>query len=122
MLRHTVVIACLYSTGVRTTYPERLLKDWCIVFKMQLLLLIFARTFSQLCTVLIKQTIFKYRAELIGMALGALGGLAYWFFVGCESGTCAITSSPINSSIYGAIMGALLLGMFTDQPKKEKNN
>lgn len=88
---------------------------------MQLLLRIFARQISQLCTVFMKQTIFKYRAELIGMALGALGGLAYWFFVGCESGTCAITSSPINSSIYGAIMGALLLGMFTDQAKKEKN-
>jgi hypothetical protein len=66
----------------------------------------------------IKQFLLKYKAELIGMALGALGGLAYWFFVGCESGTCAITSSPVNSSIYGAIMGALIPGMF----KKEVNS
>ena len=122
MLRHALAIACISSTGVCSVNSEGLLKDLCEVFKMQLLLRIFAPTFLQLCTVIIKQTIFKYRAELIGMALGALGGLAYWFFVGCESGTCAITSSPINSSVYGAVMGALLLGMFTDQPKKEKNN
>lgn len=54
------------------------------------------------------------------MALGALGGLAYWFFVGCESGTCAITSSPVNSSIYGAVMGALLAGIVTTEKEKNK--
>jgi hypothetical protein len=67
----------------------------------------------------LKEKIVKYRPELIGMALGALGGFAYWFFVGCESGSCAISSSPVNSSVYGAIMGALLAGSFTSsQPEK----
>jgi len=71
----------------------------------------------------IKRFLLKYKAELIGMALGALGGLAYWFFVGCESGTCAITSSPINSSIYGGFMGFLIPGMFKkDVNSKSENN
>jgi hypothetical protein len=44
----------------------------------------------------------------------------YWSEVGCSSGTCAITSKPINSTLYGAMMGALLLGMFKKE-KKEIN-
>lgn len=49
---------------------------------------------------------------IIGVALGALAGFLYWNFIGCSSGTCAITSKPINSTIYGAIMGGLLLNIF----------
>ena len=52
----------------------------------------------------------------IGIGIGATAGYLYWYFVGCSSGTCAITSSPINSSVYGALMGGLLLNTFT--PKK----
>ncbi len=53
---------------------------------------------------------------IIGAAVGALAGFIYWQQVGCASGTCAITSKPLNSTLYGALMGALLLGMF----KKER--
>ncbi len=61
----------------------------------------------------------KYKLEIIGGLLGAIGGYAYYHFVGCASGTCSITSSPINSTIYGVIMGALLFSMFKKQPKKD---
>lgn len=54
---------------------------------------------------------------VIGTLIGALAGYFYWQQIGCISGTCAITSKPLNSTIYGAAMGALLLGMF----KKENN-
>jgi Family of unknown function (DUF6132) len=50
---------------------------------------------------------------LLGIALGALGGWLYWRFVGCANGTCAITSSPVNSTLYGALMGGLLVSSFT---------
>ncbi|MBC8310731.1 MAG: hypothetical protein H8E72_00345 [Candidatus Marinimicrobia bacterium] len=40
-------------------------------------------------------------ATLIGSALG----YAYYYFIGCNSGTCAITSRPVNSTTYGAFMG-----------------
>ncbi|MBL7759627.1 MAG: hypothetical protein JNK08_02930 [Sediminibacterium sp.] len=54
---------------------------------------------------------------LIGAVLGAVAGFFYWKLVGCASGTCAITSKPLNSTLYGALMGGLLLSLF----KKETN-
>ena len=58
---------------------------------------------------------------LSGMVIGGVLGFIYWKFVGCESGACAITSSPYNSTGYGMLMGALLLS--SGWPKKsEKTN
>ncbi|MEI8059930.1 MAG: DUF6132 family protein [Ferruginibacter sp.] len=63
---------------------------------------------------------------IIGAVIGALGGYLYWNFVGCSSGTCAITSKPVNSTLYGALMGSLLFGIFKKEKKSstttEKNN
>lgn len=55
----------------------------------------------------------------IGVALGAIGGYAYYAFIGCASGTCAITSNPINSTLYGMVMGGLALDMVRDLGKKK---
>lgn len=49
---------------------------------------------------------------IIGIAVGAIAGYAYYHFVGCTSGSCAITSQPFNSTLYGAVMGGLLVGTF----------
>jgi hypothetical protein len=51
---------------------------------------------------------FNHKMTILGIILGAIGGYAYYHFVGCESGTCAITSKPLNSTLYGAMMGGLL--------------
>jgi len=59
---------------------------------------------------------------LIGALLGAIGGYIYWQQIGCDSGTCAITSKPLNSTLYGAMMGALLLGMFKKEEKTKTAN
>jgi hypothetical protein len=59
----------------------------------------------------------KFRKPLLGAVLGAVAGYAYYYFVGCSSGTCAITSKPINSTLYGALMGGLLITSF-----KRKDN
>jgi len=58
---------------------------------------------------------------VIGVLVGALAGFLYWKYIGCNSGTCAITSRPLNSSVYGAVMGALLFSMFTKDKKKEND-
>ena len=50
--------------------------------------------------------------KIIGLAIGGMGGFAYYYFVGCASGTCPITSNPYISVIYGALLGYLLLDMF----------
>ncbi|ATA72638.1 DUF6132 family protein [Capnocytophaga canis] len=64
-----------------------------------------------------KKFVKKHLLTLIGIAVGALAGYFYWQQIGCNSGTCAITSSPVNSTLYGSVMGGLLFSMF----KKEKN-
>lgn len=68
-----------------------------------------------------KNLIIQYRVLLAGAILGAIAGYAYYYFIGCASGTCAITSKPVNSSLYGALMGALLADSFRKE-KKDKEN
>ncbi len=50
----------------------------------------------------------KFWKPIVSATLGGLLGFLYYFFVGCTSGTCAITSSPYNSIIMGAILGLLI--------------
>jgi uncharacterized membrane protein YeaQ/YmgE (transglycosylase-associated protein family) len=57
---------------------------------------------------------------IIGAVAGAVAGYVYWQQIGCTSGTCAITSKPFNSTLYGAVMGSLVLGMFKKQGKKQE--
>ncbi|WP_018109362.1 DUF6132 family protein [Bacteroides propionicifaciens] len=57
---------------------------------------------------------------IIGVFIGALGGYLYWKFVGCNTGTCPITSSPLNSTLYGAVLGGLFLSIFKRKPKKKE--
>lgn len=55
----------------------------------------------------------------IAIAVGAMAGWAYWHFHGCTNG-CAITSSPVNSTLYGGLMGGLLLNTFRKEKKGEE--
>jgi hypothetical protein len=59
---------------------------------------------------------------VFGSLAGAIAGFLYWQQIGCSSGTCMITSKPVNSTVYGAVMGALLLGMFKREAKKQPIN
>ena len=49
-----------------------------------------------------KEFIRRYGWTLLGIVAGMVGGYLYWRYVGCSTGTCPITSSPVNSSIWGA--------------------
>ena len=62
--------------------------------------------------------IYTNKLYFLGALAGAIAGFLYWKYVGCLTGTCSITSKPINSTLYFALMGALLFGMF----KKERSN
>lgn len=53
----------------------------------------------------------------IGIGIGAISGYLYYHFVGCALGSCAITSKPVNSTLYGSLLGGLLFNLFV----KEKN-
>ena len=67
-----------------------------------------------------KEFIKRYGWTLLGIVAGMVGGYLYWRYVGCTTGTCPITSSPVNSSIWGAAMGGLLLSSFMPEHKKIK--
>jgi uncharacterized membrane protein len=67
-----------------------------------------------------KVFVFKYKLGFIGMAAGAVLGYLYYHFYGCN-GSCSIKSSPVNMTVYGAIMGFLVFSLFQkeNQPKKD---
>jgi F0F1-type ATP synthase assembly protein I len=60
----------------------------------------------------------KYQRTILGILVGAIFGYLYYYYVGCASGTCNITSKPLNSTLYGAMMGGLLFNIFEKKPNK----
>lgn len=54
----------------------------------------------------------NHKLTIIGAVVGAIGGYLYYHYVGCASGTCPITYKPLNSTLYGAVMGGLFLNIF----------
>lgn len=55
---------------------------------------------------------------LIGILIGAVAGYLYYHYVGCITGTCVITSKPINATLYGALIGGLLSNSLIKTEKK----
>jgi hypothetical protein len=58
--------------------------------------------------------------NILGMLIGALGGYLYYFYIGCNSGSCPITSNPYMSVLWGTIIGYLVFDMFTLKPKTKE--
>ncbi len=50
---------------------------------------------------------------------GVLGGFAYYTFVGCRTGGCAITSNPYMSMAWGGILGYLLPDFFVKKSRSK---
>ena len=42
---------------------------------------------------------------LLAIMIGGFAGFLYYYFVGCSSGHCAITSNPYMSVLWGGMMG-----------------
>jgi len=55
----------------------------------------------------------KYRI-LIGSVIGGISGFLYYKYIGCYTGGCPIKSDPALSTIYGAILGALVLELMNE--------
>jgi hypothetical protein len=47
--------------------------------------------------------------SFIAISIGGIAGFLYYYFVGCSSGTCAITSNPYLSIILGGLFGYFLI-------------
>lgn len=55
------------------------------------------------------------------MAVGGVGGFLYWYFVGCATGTCSITSHWYTNTLYGMLLG-WLIGDLIESFRKKKSN
>lgn len=64
-----------------------------------------------------KNWLLNNKLLIAGIAVGAIGGYFYWQQIGCNSGTCLITSKWQNSTVYGAVMGGLLFSVFKKEQK-----
>lgn len=42
------------------------------------------------------------------IVLGGTGGFLYYYFVGCSTGSCGITSNPYSSIAFGSVLGLFL--------------
>ncbi|RPI13242.1 MAG: hypothetical protein EHM58_18820 [Ignavibacteriae bacterium] len=60
----------------------------------------------------------KFALFLLPVIIGTIAGYAYYYFIGCNSGTCPITSNPLISTVYGGGMGLILALGIT--PKKKE--
>jgi len=59
----------------------------------------------------------KWLRLFLFVTLGAIGGYSYYYFVGCSTNVCPISSNPYISSGYGMMVGLL---MSFDSKKKDK--
>jgi len=66
------------------------------------------------------QWIFKNKWIIFGVILGAIAGYAYYRQIGCVSGSCPITSKPLNSTVYFSVMGGLLFSLFQKKENAKK--
>lgn len=54
-----------------------------------------------------------------GALVGGLGGYLYYHFIGCQTGSCNITSDPLNSTLYGMLLGGLASDMIPGTQKSK---
>ena len=66
---------------------------------------------------LLSNRIFRYSMFIF---LGGLGGFAYYYFIGCQTGTCPITRNPYISTSYGMLIGLVL--SFDSKKKKSQES
>jgi hypothetical protein len=63
----------------------------------------------------------KYKWYVLGGIAGLIIGYAHWYYIGCSSGTCPLTSNPVNSSLYGLFFGIMVVSLFADNSKTSDN-
>ena len=54
----------------------------------------------------------QLKKTILYVVIGTFIGYLYYRFIGCNSGSCAIASSPTNSMIYFGIVGLFFSGSF----------
>ena len=52
---------------------------------------------------------------------GSVAGFLYWYFIGCNTGSCPLTSNPYNTVILFGAMGGFMAWDSKKQEKDQKN-
>ncbi|RLD13427.1 hypothetical protein DRI50_07200 [candidate division KSB1 bacterium] len=60
----------------------------------------------------------RWKKLIIFSLLGMAAGYAYYYFIGCASGSCPLTSNPYLMTGYGLGAGLVLGWDFKKKPKK----
>lgn len=68
-----------------------------------------------------KNFVSRYGLRMGGLAIGAIAGYAYYYYVGCVTGSCPLSSNPWSMTFYGAVMGYLFLDLFRKKDPQKKN-
>jgi len=67
-----------------------------------------------------KEKIKNNLIALIGIAVGFVGGLLYWKFVGCATGTCPLSSNWMIMLAYGGLTGGLIGNLIDEKVRNRK--
>lgn len=59
----------------------------------------------------LKKWFLNNKLVFLGVILGGIGGYLYYYFIGCAGGTCGITSSAVNSTLYFSGIGGLIMNL-----------
>jgi hypothetical protein len=64
----------------------------------------------------------SFRKTLLSILIGGLIGFLYYYFVGCEAGSCSITSDPYGSIFMGSLLGFFIGGDSNSKQTTGKTN
>ena len=52
------------------------------------------------------------KITIIAVIIGAIIGYLYWKNIGCSNGKCLLKSNPYYMTMYGGILGGLIVNLF----------
>jgi hypothetical protein len=61
-----------------------------------------------------RSSVVRIAGALVGMA----GGFAYYYYIGCASGSCPITGNPWVSTLYGGAIGLLVVPAIAEAKRR----
>jgi hypothetical protein len=55
--------------------------------------------------------------HIIGLIIGAIAGISYYFLVGCKTGACGLKANPYYDIVLGLALGYLIADMIKFKKK-----